>query len=316
MNDDFDWEASYKELTANKALWQANNINKYVYQRSSSCFCPSCYRAAKYVTIENDMATHVEFDNEDLEKNNFDCSSKDIQTPIKDNYHSIDYYYDLAISHASNGMNANCSNNTNVFNNIICGGSIVFTYDNILYYPTQTSLNYGPYIEDANSYYTFGCLTVNDVDFNKQYNGKCNNYMGPFQMKMVWNIVLIIVGVCMILVGISVCVIYNKMKKQIEKPKEMLIQTLQIYNIINNQWSYGTSIPANGIQLNGIESAACIADTIQENIYVFGGRDDFTNATKIIFKYNIEKLKTFYLFIQKHIEIYFRFYCFCTVIIG
>lgn len=67
-----------------------------------------------------------------------------------------------------------------------------------------------------------------------------------------------------------------------------VIDTLQIYNIINNEWSYGKSIPKNGIKLNGIESASCITDTIQENIYVFGGMDDFTNATKTIFKYNIQ----------------------------
>eukprot|EP01084_Bolivina_argentea_P010676 19899_1 len=226
INDGFDWQASYTELSAKKALWKSNNINKYVYQRSSSCFCPQCYNAAKYVTIVNDIATHVEFDDDDLAKNNYECSSKDIQKPINVHYHTIDYYYDLAISHAQNGMNANCTNNTDTsYNNAICGGSIIFTYDNILYYPKTIRLQYGPYISDAGSYYTFGCLTVNDVDFNKQYNGKCNHLIGPFQMKMVWNIALIVVGICMILAGITVCIgykYYNRLKRE-TKPKEMLI---------------------------------------------------------------------------------------------
>ena len=75
----------------------------------------------------------------------------------------------------------------------------------------------------------------------------------------------------------------------------LVIDKLQIYNISGDQWSYGQPIPVQGIKTNGIESPACSIDAQQENIYVFGGKDDFTNATKNIYKYIIQKLLNFFV---------------------
>ena len=72
--------------------------------------------------------------------------------------------------------------------------------------------------------------------------------------------------------------------------KTYVLDVVQIYNITTDIWSYGSSIPAIGIKQNGLESAPCSVDAKGKNIYVFGGRDDFTNSTKNIYKYNIAKL--------------------------
>eukprot|EP01083_Nonionella_stella_P175772 613116_1 len=70
--------------------------------------------------------------------------------------------------------------------------------------------------------------------------------------------------------------------------KTYVIDTLQIYNIADDEWTYGTPIPAQGTDMNGVEAPACAVDATQTNLYVFGGQNDYTYGTKRIFKYNIK----------------------------
>lgn len=184
----FNWQSALTELTEKKALWTANKMDEYVYKMRMSCYCLQCALADKYITIRNKTAVNVEFDKVMLRDSGYDCGSDDISTPYSDYFHSIDYYFDLAIKHAVNGLNANCSYDSNgdvIMNgNDICGGSITFTYDETLYFPTEISLNYGPFIADAGISYEFDCLSagtqINEEECDDLYTGCiCNEMYDP-----------------------------------------------------------------------------------------------------------------------------------------
>lgn len=188
----FDWAGILNELVTAKALWQANQASRYVYRFSPSCFCMPCWTAPKYVFIENNVTRHVEFAAEELLERNEECGECDVSFPLSDNYHSIDWYYDEAITFATNGMNADCrqtigddpdepfapeSGSWSEY----CDGSMTFEYDQTLYYPLRISMVYSPMIADAGMDYTFGCLTVYEMDGSTDvppHDGECSLYTG------------------------------------------------------------------------------------------------------------------------------------------
>jgi len=184
--DGVSWEKMVDELTEQKALWQANSVSEYTYKFSTMCFCMPCYLVDKYVYIVDGVAKDVEFDEESMREWNVDCDDSSLSTPIADNYFSIDYYYDEAISFATKGMNANCSGNSSAWGwdeTIYCGGTVTFEYDETLHFPKALSLKYGPMIADGDKEYIFECLTVMDMDFGittlDRYEGQCEGYEPP-----------------------------------------------------------------------------------------------------------------------------------------
>jgi len=171
-----DWHAAKTALELAKSNWLTNGITSYAYHWRSSCFCMYCWIAPRYIVISGrtttspGSASYVEFDEEALAANPYQtCSNVEwIQSPLSNNYHPIDYYYDRAIAWADRGIQ-NCDTTTTTtrgevaplgpIGDFVCGGSITFAYDDTYYYPTQISLAAGPYIADAGQSWSFQCLT-------------------------------------------------------------------------------------------------------------------------------------------------------------
>eukprot|EP01084_Bolivina_argentea_P258861 436583_1 len=184
VQDTYDWIAAKEELESLRQSWTDLKVNKYVYSLHTSCFCPECWVADKYILIENEATTYVEFDKTKLEENGWDCSDKtDIQTPLNQYYTNIDFLYDKAIAHAQKGIDAMCNQfnpSTNTFGEAICGGGIQYEIHNILPYPVELNLFYGPQIADTGISYTINCLTVYDMETNidlPHYNDECNEFI-------------------------------------------------------------------------------------------------------------------------------------------
>eukprot|EP01083_Nonionella_stella_P176128 615475_1 len=169
--DVFDWGGALTELNARKTLWEANGILQYRYHFQKSCFCMQCDVAGKYIDVDEGIVTAVEFDNDAPSG----CDADDIRDPIEDNYMDIGGLFDLAITHVTYGMNANCDDPNEL--DAICGGGIDIEYDEVLNYPTFMSLEYGPMIADAGGSYVMKCLTVIDIldDLLETYDNECED---------------------------------------------------------------------------------------------------------------------------------------------
>ena len=191
-----DWQQAKDELIAKKALWDSQSISSYAYSIRYSCFCIGCILNDKIIVIDNDIPIFVEVDDNGF---GFGCDPADFASPpLSGKVNNIDYYYDRAIAHAQAGIDANCSDTPCepfvdpgcVFPPAICGGSIVFDFDPILFYPKLLSLNFGPFIADAGIVYIINCLNVYGVApclippcptlsglFEAQgYNNTCSEY--------------------------------------------------------------------------------------------------------------------------------------------
>jgi len=191
-----DWQAALGALIDLKTKWEASGVTEYAYHWRPSCFCEPCWSASKYIVIEQGLPTYVEFDPE-FPATSWDGSTCDpaqyIQSPLSDTFHDLTYYLERAIAHAKRGVDAQCPidspktsaecwTGTSQPADAICGGSLTIGYDDVLFAPTQLSLNYGPCIADAGMSYTFSCLTVFDhvgaVDLTA-YRGECARFERP-----------------------------------------------------------------------------------------------------------------------------------------
>lgn len=184
-SDAFSWDLMVEELTEKSALWKANDISEYAFQRKTDCYCMDCYRMPKFVYIVDGVAKDVQYDALTLDQWGIDCNDSTLSTPIADYYHPIDWYYQKALSFAQKGRDANCSSNSSDsfgWHSMFCGGSVLFEYDDTLFYPTKLYLIYGPLVADGDMYYDFGCLTVMDEDTTADlsgYGGECTEYRPP-----------------------------------------------------------------------------------------------------------------------------------------
>ena len=194
-----DWQQAKDELIAKKALWDSQSVSSYAYSIRDICFCFGCILADKIVAIDNDLPVFVEVD--DNTAGVFGCNPADFASPPLVGVNNIDYYYDQAIAHAQAGIDANCPDPPCdpfvdpicTFPPAICGGSITFDFDPILFYPTLLSLNFGPFIADAGRTWVIDCLNIYGVApclvppcptltglFEAQgYNNTCSQYPTP-----------------------------------------------------------------------------------------------------------------------------------------
>ena len=184
----FDWRGMLDQLTTAKALWQEQQVSRYVYQYSSDCFCEKCWTAPKFVFIENNVVEHVEFDEIQIADWDNECSECDLDLPLSINYHPIDWFYDEAIEFATIGMNADCTSNVppdapdvvaleDIADSMYCGASMTFTYDETLYYPIEISMNFPESFVDAGLSHGFGCIEIYGME-EDGYHGGCTNYVG------------------------------------------------------------------------------------------------------------------------------------------
>ena len=159
-----DWQEAKDELESKKAAWQSTE-SQHMYVIKEIHVFIGCNIVNKYIyIIEDKYPTYVELDDVD----GFGCIASEFTAPPLDGkVHSIDYYYDQAIEHAQRGIDANCPTEPCSLDDftcdpadIICGGSITFDYDPVLFYPKVISLAYGPFIADAGIAYFMDCLSV------------------------------------------------------------------------------------------------------------------------------------------------------------
>eukprot|EP01084_Bolivina_argentea_P126098 223342_1 len=178
----FDWTAAKTELESKRALWLNTGITSYVYHWEGDYHLEDdpCFIGEKYIEISGESVTDVRFNPEWLPYDPYNeapCISP--LSTSKD----ITFYYDKAIEHAQRGIDANCPNMTafkigiDPTPNSICGGSVSFQYEKMLYYPTSISLRYGNFVSsDIGKWWTFSCLTpISDqisIDLSL-YTNKC-----------------------------------------------------------------------------------------------------------------------------------------------
>ena len=183
-SDMFDWENMLHQLHSAQLLWQQNQVSRYTYQYSTTCYCLPCWKAPKFVFVEDGIVENVEFD--DSINLAADCGGCDLEFPLIDHYHSIDWFYDEAIKFATEGKNADCHEHTDGtdgsdHDSEYCGASMTFTFDNNVHYPTKIEMKYGPSVADVDRTYHFGCLQVYEMNGNiddSNYQGQCPNYDG------------------------------------------------------------------------------------------------------------------------------------------
>ena len=164
--DEFDWESTLEEVKRNKELWDSQEIDTYIYHFQMNAFLPPCYQAPKYVLVEDNQVILAQHDEEYLEENNLNCD----EWPINiGDYGTIDDYYEEAIRHLEEGINADCSHQDPFENDSICGGSESFECNQGLYYLTKLKLIYGPTIGNDAGDYTIDCFTSLDDLQEKEY---------------------------------------------------------------------------------------------------------------------------------------------------
>ena len=67
--------------------------------------------------------------------------------------------------------------------------------------------------------------------------------------------------------------------------KTYVVDSLQTYALPDDVWSFGAPIPHRDIVRDGLKSPACSVSANEGELFVLGGQDDHTNATRNIYKY-------------------------------
>ena len=170
--DTFDWEGTLEKVQQDRELWESQNINSYVYHFQMNAMLPPCALAPKYVLVKNNEVTYVQYDELYLYENNLDCDDIEINPS---HFQTIDNWFELAIQHLQEGIDADCSGTEP---DDICGGSEVIECDSRVHYPKRIQLFYGPFISNDAGDYIFGCFTSFDDLYREsygqyQYPGEC-----------------------------------------------------------------------------------------------------------------------------------------------
>ena len=170
-----DMSLALQVITQIQALWDANNIDSYIYRLRIGCECLPCDTIPTFNTVTNDVVSDVEFILED-EANFFGCNVNDLFYGSS----TMDTFFNIGIEFVETALarSVNCSDdafaNFGIFERAYCGATIQFEFDPTYYYPIRIIRNL-PRIADLFENINIECFTsLTDGIDTSEFTNRCS----------------------------------------------------------------------------------------------------------------------------------------------